>query len=517
VLGAFLNPVAGKLGDLIGVASKKISGKLAGMRAEDLGMLDPKSIEKAIPELSALPPDVRQGIIDEAIQQIKTTGKLSAEELGRKANLIANGVTPTKSMVTRNPIDWTQERNLQKMGQSQNEKLREVGQELTGAYQANDKALATTLTSQSARLPKGTQEALGQRAMEGVDKVAKDSQKAVRAGYEQVDQTVGGDLASDARQVYATITDPKLLYNPRSKPLVEAVQGYLKHMGMIDGKGALTSKTLTAQENEQLRQFVNTLDDTFGRSNILKAIDADAASGLGSDAYGAARTAAAKRFDTIDNPATQRALNTLGELQQGKTAQSFIKQQIVGGADQDVAALMKTLANDQGGKDAVQAGLMQHLEDVAINVNSGKFSGAAFNKAVEKLGPKLEIVLGADRAGKIRSLARAAIDSTYEPPYSAVNNSNSGTTWLAAMGDQFKRAKSYSRLAPFVEKAKEIAAENTAQQQLRDALAARTNTPALSIDPNIKRLVDALSATAAPGAVIANQSRNKNKKGAKNE
>jgi len=43
------------------------------------------------------------------------------------------------------------------------------------------------------------------------------------------------------------------------------------------------------------------------------------------------------------NPATDRALNSLGELNQGKTAQHFIQTNIINGADQDVNALIGAL------------------------------------------------------------------------------------------------------------------------------------------------------------------------------
>jgi len=51
----------------------------------------------------------------------------------------------------------------------------------------------------------------------------------------------------------------------------------------------------------------------------------------------------AARFQTLGNPATDRALNSLGELNQGKTAQHFIQTNIINGADQDVNALIGAL------------------------------------------------------------------------------------------------------------------------------------------------------------------------------
>lgn len=519
--GAVIAPVAGYVGDKLGSAISSLSGRVSGWLAERAGKTAPNVIEEAIPEAATLPPAQKQALFDEAIGMVRRTGQLNVEALRRKANLVANEVTPLKSMVTRDPMDWTLERNLQKMGTSPNDRLREIGGELTAVYQGNDKALANQFTKMQAQLPKGTQEQLGERAMRGVSDVASKSQEAVRAGYDQVDNQVGNELASDARNVFGVITDPKYMFNPRSKPLVEATRDYLKHMGMIDSKGALTTNTLTAAQNEQLRQFVNTLDDTFGRNAIIKAIDADAVSGLGQDAYGAARQAAKTRFSTLDNASTQRALNTFGELQQGKTAQNFIQQQIIGGADQDVAALLKTLAPDQEAVDSIRAGVVQHLESVAVDPVSGQFKGSALAKAVDNFGPKLDLIFGKEGAAQIRSLAQAGVDATFQPPYSAVNHSNSGALIMGSMADKLKSAGRYVRAVPLVKDAieggSEVAAENSAQRVLSDALSARAKSP-MQVNPYARRLADALNAAAVPGSVVGlNTLRNNPKKGANDE
>jgi len=80
---------------------------------------------------------------------LRQTGQLNAEQLGRRANLLAQGVTPTRSMVTRDPADWSIERNLQKLAQSPDESLAAPGRELTDIYQGNDAALAQRLGQQA--------------------------------------------------------------------------------------------------------------------------------------------------------------------------------------------------------------------------------------------------------------------------------------------------------------------------------------------------------------------------------
>jgi len=64
--------------------------------------------------------------------------------LSRKANLLANDVTPIKSMVTRNPQDWARERKVAKLTGPDEEIAGKAG-ELMDVYRANDEALAGRL------------------------------------------------------------------------------------------------------------------------------------------------------------------------------------------------------------------------------------------------------------------------------------------------------------------------------------------------------------------------------------
>lgn len=438
-VGGAVGGVASPIARLVGTAStafvQKGLGRFKGLMERTKGTADPTQIIREVPEFAALKSEMRANLIIEAQEQIKKTGSLNVEELARKANLIRNDVTPTKSMVTRNPRDWTMERNMQKLAQSPDEQIAKMGQELTDTYVGNDKALVARLQSLSEKLPKGTQEAHGMAVMKSLDDLSKASQKRVGQLYELVKKEQGDQLASDARQLADTLDNLK--DSTYAEKLVGSVNNKLKRFGMIDNEGKLTNKTLTVSQAEELRKFVNTLPNDFGKKDIIKAIDEDVLSGAGSDAFGTAREAAKKRFGMLDNPSTQRALGAWGELQQGKTAQNFIKTNLIDAADQDVLTLVRTLnklpkARAAKARDELGAGLLKYLESKSVNPNSGQFSGAGLNKAVKDIGEgKIEAVLGKQGLDEIKSLARAGLDATYQPPYSAVNSSNTAPFLLA--------------------------------------------------------------------------------------
>lgn len=508
-VGAVATPVVGAIGDKLGEAVRYIAGRLKGFGAKISGEATEAAILKAVPELQTLTPEERIPLLEEAKKQIAKMGSLDDAAMSRKANLVANEITPTKSMVTRDPADWTLERNLQKLAQSPDDQLSTVGRELTDVYQGNDAAMTRQLEKLGANVPKATQEGYGMTVMKSIDDLADASQKEVGKIYEQIKVAKGADLASDAKNLRGTLDDLK--DSAYAEKLVTSVTNRLKRFGMIDKDGALTSNTLTVSQAEELRKFVNTLPNDFGRRDIIRAIDTDVFEGAGEDAFKAARAAAAERFGMLGNPATQKAINAYGELTQGKTAQNFIKTQVIDASAQDVKTLVDTLEKigDEAKKTeamrAMKGGVLAYLQSKAINPNSNQFSGAALNKAVREIGDeKLALTLGQTEAAKLKSLAKAALDATYQPAYSAVNNSNTAPMLMSLM----QKARTIPGIPLLVtDEAQKAAARSGYQNQLADVLAAKAGE--LPQAPqSVARIAEALRLAAPPSAVAAlNQQR----------
>jgi hypothetical protein len=580
VTGGVVAPVAGIAGDKALSLGQKLVGAWRGMSAN--ASVD--DILNSVPEFRALPQVAQRDLIAEAQEQLRRTGQLNAEQLARKANLVAHGVQPTKSMVTRNPGDWTMERNLSKLAGSPDEQLSTTGQQLVDLYEANDRALTNSLRRLSQNLPRGTPEAHGMRVMQSLDDLARASQDDVSRVYEAIRADIGDELAFDGKALSNVLDD--LQDNAYAEKLVASVRNRLRRTGVIDADNQLTGNALTVSQAEELRKFVNKLPNDFGRRDIISAIDQDVLRGhrvgdvfkrqdlpkslehLRPDidrvkqleaAYNAtraklkdaptretrsaleallrrdkaaldearesvltqvpertgagnhfaeARAAAQSRFQMLENPATQRALNALGELKQGKTAQNFIKSQVIDAADQDVTSLVDALSRLPRGQaeeamDALRAGVLQHLEDAAGNPNSARFSGAAFNRAIDDIGAaKLVRILGADQFQRLQSLARAALDATYEPPYSAVNHANSGTTLLS-----FLRGARTIPGVPLIvtDQTEKMAAQAAYRNQLAEALAARSQALLPQITPRAREAAAALRGAAAVTPIASAQ------------
>jgi hypothetical protein len=576
--GAVMGPLVGAIGDKIGKAVQVIAGRAKGLGTKLSGDASDDAILKAVPELQAMTPEERIPLLEEAKKQISQMGVLDDAAMSRKANLVANEITPTKSMVTRDPADWTLERNLQKLAQSPDEQLSGVGKELTDVYQRNDAAMSKQLTDLGQDIPKATQEGYGMTVMRSIDDLADASQKDVSKLYDAVRQAHGDKAGASAENVMKVLSDPDIVDNVDSAPIIGSVSARLKRYGLLDDAGNATGKSLTVNQAEEFRKFVGKIGNSSNTKRIarefVKAIDEDVLSGFapvvdestaigklaalersaksqglfesesptpemskaeavfmkqhaelkrqiaagggevpqsvlpepGQDYFGEARQAARERFAMLDNPATQRAMNAYGELTQGKTAQNFIKSQVIDAPAQDVKTLVTTLEKigDQAKKteamSAMKGGVLSYLQSKAINPNSGQFSGAALNKAVQEIGDeKLILTLGQTEAAKLKSLAKAALDATYQPAYSAVNNSNTAPMLMSLM----QKARAVPGVPLLVtDEAQKIAARAGYEKQLAEALAARSGK-LLPPPKSVAKLAEALRLAAPPSAVAA--------------
>jgi len=502
IIGMFANPIIGAGTDLAGAGIRRLIGAARGSAAQGGGRAtgaaatSSDQIVQQVPEIGQLAGQPRDAMLNEARDQILKTGALNAEQLGRKANLIAQGVMPTRSMVTRSASDWTQERNLQKLAVNNDEALGGLGQEMTNLFVRNDQALGNRLRAFSPG--SGTLEAQGQTVMRSLDDLAEASQKEVSKIYQTVRETQGENLASDARQIASTLDDLK--DSTYAANLVTSVTNRLRRFGMVDKEGNLTNKTLTVTQAEELRKFVNRLPNDYGKPDIIRAIDADVLSGAGADAFAVARKAASDRFSMLENAATQRALRSVGELSEGKTAQNFIKSQVVDGSTKDVTELVATIdripdiAKRAEAIDALRTGVVRYLQNRAINESSGRFSGASLASAIRDIGEeKLIRVMGPAQFQELQGLSRAALDATYEPAYAAVNTSNSAPA-LARWISRYRAIPVLNLLAP--DALERGAARLGYAGQLNRAVAARADIPLPPVPVGIQGMLGATPAYA---------------------
>jgi len=141
-----------------------------------------------------------------------------------------------------------------------------------------------------------------------------------------------------------------------------------------------------------------------------------------------ARIAAKERFDLIKKDPAYKA------VVEGKaSADKLIDRHVVSADLRDVETMKANLADDPVAQQALAAGAMNHLKDSAgIVGNTGNFSQAGYNKGVDRLRPKLNVLFPPENAKQIQILGDVARYTQAQPRGSFVNNSNTLTAAIGA-------------------------------------------------------------------------------------
>lgn len=411
---------------------------------------------------------VKRQLIDDGVNILSKTGNFTGEDVAnllRKTNLIGQGFTPTKGMVTRNPRDWTVERNLQK-GEASDAI---IGDSITGIDNANQNAARTRLAQLANETGgmSGNAYATGKQAFSTIKQIEKDSQKAVSDLYGQVRQQVGDQNGIGYKNLLGELDGLK--DNAYASGLHDSV---VARLDRLLGK----DQTLTVSKAEELRKFLGTLPDNVSgvdlggfKSRIQRAIDNDVIDSAGQDFFQGARSAARDRFQMLHNPAIQKVLKTAGDLGQDKTAMNWVDQQIIKGGPEDINQLRMVLESpeyaQQGGKalwDNIRRRTIEWLGSEAQGQQGG-LSGSNFNKAIDKLGEdRLQSLFSPEERTMIERFRKALESATVEPFGSAPNRSNTAPALASLM-----RSLAIGKSVPWVNsvwvKPLEAAAESQAK------------------------------------------------------
>ena len=410
---------------------------------------------------------VKKQLIDEGVSVMAKTGNFSgpeAQNLIRKAGMVSQGFTPTKGMVTRSPVDWTIERNLQK-GETAGAIL---GDSITAIDQSNQNAARTGLKklSENTGGASGSSYSTGKKAFETIEKISDDSQKAVSEVYNEI-RKVHGDKSGITMDNVKSFLD-----GIKDSAYADKLHSTIK--AKMDSMADPQTGTLTVSQAEELRKWIGKVvpKTEFGASDAKRAIDADVLASAGEDFFKGARNGAMQRFQKLHNPAIQKVLSTAGELGEDKTAMNWVNQQIINGGPGDIAHLKNVLnSGDYGGKGGgelwnnIRRRTMEWLAEEAQGAQ-GAVSGTNLNKALEKLGEdRMQVIFDANERSAIAKFQQALESATVEPFGSAPNRSNTAPA-LAAMLRKMGVGQNIPVIGPMVSQQIQAGAENMAKSTL---------------------------------------------------
>jgi len=474
---------ASLLGGLTGGAApdlvKRGADAVRGAVAPLLSRMTPEQMDVQIERLvtaggqdySLLSDATRRGLRAELASALQAGKQLDPQAVSRLAAFRDAGVTPTRGMISQDPVQITREQNLAKMAANSG------ADELHGLprlQNQNNTALIGRLNDLGAG--RGDSFAAGQQAIGSI--AARDAAEQARVGgmYTAARALPGGETPLDRTAVVNGIYDAlgrenKLAFLP---PEISNMLNTISK-GAVKVEGREIPVPFDAKAYENLQTMLATASRSSSDGNVRAAIK------IARDALeGAPLTAANREFAAAGNlpvtpggaaflrqgdAAPQAYIDALNQARQAHAARmnwqessrpvaaaldnaqpdNFVKRFVIGGSLDDAQAVAREAPTGP-----VRDAILAHLKDKALNGQTdevGKFSPSAYRKALEAIGDrKLSLFFSPEELANLRNVERAGSLMVSQPVGSAVNNSNSGAMLLGRGMDLLQTA---ARRVPF--------------------------------------------------------------------
>lgn len=151
----------------------------------------------------------------------------------------------------------------------------------------------------------------------------------------------------------------------------------------------------------------------------------------------AARRAAKARFDRLRADPAYKAVveDDVPAGEPSALADDFVHKYVVKGKSSNIDRMRESLMGDPTAGETITAGALNYLKSksgVNLYTNEGNFSQAGYNRALSELTPKLNKLVGPQRAEQVQTLGNVARYTQAQPRGSFVNNSNTTVAAHAA-------------------------------------------------------------------------------------
>lgn len=448
------------LGGLAPGAINSVIGKISQLRGSPMA-LEGKitlALKEAGVDWQSVPQGIRNQLLADVKKATATGGELNPDALRRLADFRMTNTTPTRGMLTLDPIQVTREQNLAKLGANSSDDALAA---LPMLQNRNNAQLINNLNRAGAA--QGDPMAASRSSIDRITGIDATMGARVSGMYDAARNMPGGNVplqrADLVNNIYNRLAqENKLAFLPKevSDMIDDISLGMVKRGGQqfdvpFDAKALdnLMTTIATAQRGTKdgnvkaalslVRQAIDETPITpvktqYGGNQLVTEAgakflrDQDAQAPQFMQALNQAREAARQRFNWQESSKPVQA--ALDGMEPDKYFQRFI----IGGSVNDAKALSQA-----GDKAAIKDAITAYLKDRALSGASdevGKFSQSNFNSALKQIGKeKLGVFFSADEIQQLEANARAASYMQVQPVGSAVNNSNSGIYMNARMMD----------------------------------------------------------------------------------
>ena len=438
--------IGGKATDIAsGTASiaKKLLNR--NMTPQELDVQISSVLRQSGVDYSQVPERIRQSLRQDLASSLEANRELDPVAVSRLLDFRSAGVTPTRGMVSQNPVQITKEMNLAKIGANSSD---EGLQGLAQVQNQNNAKLISNLNDLGAN--RGNTLAAGehvassvlgtQASLRGAEQAAWDAAKG-SPGYKQqisskVISDINGALGDEGMMPFMNPTISRYMEafqtgQPFTPQAYRNLQSMLSRETMKGGnEGAAASLAARILRDSELAPagFVGGgVPVTQGTASAMRNVDAASTEAI--DLVNQARGATRQAYAYEDsNPLVRSVLSGGATSDPQRIAQRFV----IGGTANEAADLVQQLGPN--GLAPIKDAILTHLKSKALSKaadETGKFSQSAFNRALQDIGErKLSMLFTPDEITALRTNARVASLMQNQPVGSAVNNSNSGALLL---------------------------------------------------------------------------------------
>ncbi len=425
-----------------------------GMSPQQLDAKISLVLQRSGVDYSAVPERVRQSFRAQMQSALEADKELDPAAVNRLLDFTRTGTTPTRGMVTQDPVQITREMNLAKIGANSSDDslhgLPKIQNQNNAKLIANLNDLGASRGNANQAGELVTSSVLGRQAgLRGAEQSAWDTAKTM-PGYKQpisagVLSDINKALNEEGMMPYMSPQISKYMEafqtgQPFTPQAYRNLQSMLSREVMKGGnEGAAAKLAAGILRNGELKPagFVNdgNLPATSSMAGAMRA--ADGASTDAIDAVNRARQATARAYAYEDSSPLVRSVLSDGRTSDPvRIAQSYI----IGGTSREAADVLRQVG--PGGAEPIKLALLEHLKSKAVSGASdetAKFSQSAFNKALRDVGDeKLAMLFSPEELTALRANGRVAALMMSQPVGSAVNNSNSGALAVSKAYDALR-------------------------------------------------------------------------------
>lgn len=453
--------------------------------------------ERSGADYSKVPERVRQSLRAEAADALAAGKELDAQALVRLADFKAAGVTPTRGMVTLDPVQITREQNLAKIGANS------ADTELQGVARiqnANNQRFIESLNETGAN--KGNLDAAGnlltgsvigrKNALRGAEQAAWNEAKG-SPGYTQpisavVLSDINAALGSEGLMPFMNPTISRYMEAfQRGQPFTPQAYRNLQSMlareiakGSNEGAAASLAKRVLEQADLKPAGFADEAGSLATSRMAAEMRNADQGAQDAIAAVNRARAATKQAYAYEESsPLVRSVLSDSATSDPQRIAQRYV----IGGTAKETATVAQQIGPQ--GREEIKNALVAHLKEKALNNAAdevGKFSQSAYNKALKDLerGGKLQTFFSADEIDQLKRLGRVASYAQAQPVGSAVNNSNSGALLLGRGADALSNIPVIGPMVSPALKNIDISMQQRSAQNIAPGLVVRPQSAPLS-------------------------------------